>query len=115
MDPALHKAVTQGNLELLKQILTVNPKTLLSRTPQQNTALHIAARLGNRQSAEKILKESETIMLEKNKDGNTPLHIASKFGTTEVVDLLINYSLEWPIDIESEERGPFTEINKLGN
>jgi ankyrin repeat protein len=54
-------------------------------------------------------------MLEKNKDGDTPLHIASKFGKTKVMDLLINYSLEWPISIESEERDPFTEINKLGN
>jgi ankyrin repeat protein len=115
MYPALHKAVTQGDLELLMHILTAEPKTLLSRTPQQNTALHIAARLGNRQAAERILKESETIMLEKNIDGDTPLHIASKFGKIEVAVLLINYFLAWPIDIESEEGSPLTEKNNLGN
>ncbi|KAF3320863.1 ankyrin repeat-containing protein [Carex littledalei] len=113
MDPALHKAVTQGNLQQLKRILTADPKILLSRTPEQNTALHIAARLGHRHFAERILRECETLMLEKNIDGETPLHIASKFGKKKVVDLLINYSVERPIDIESE--GPFTATNKLGN
>ncbi|XP_078157128.1 uncharacterized protein LOC144552952 isoform X1 [Carex rostrata] len=115
MDPALHKAVKQGNLELLKYKLTVDPKALLSRTPQQNTALHLAARLGHQYIAERILKECETLMLEKNRDGDTPLHIASKFGKIEVIGLLINYSLEWPIDLESEEDGPLTARNKLGN
>ncbi|KAJ1700830.1 hypothetical protein LUZ63_000609 [Rhynchospora breviuscula] len=115
MDPALHKAVTQGDLRMLDIILTADPKSLLSRTPQQNTALHIAARLGHRDIADRMLKECETLLLEKNIDGDTPLHVASKFGKIEVVDLLINYSLEWPIDIESAEGSPFTTKNKLGN
>ncbi|KAJ3705210.1 hypothetical protein LUZ61_008915 [Rhynchospora tenuis] len=115
MDPALHKAVTQGDLRMLKIILTADPESLLSRTPQQNTALHIAARLGHRDIADRMLKERETLLLEKNIDGDTPLHVASKFGKIEVADLLINYSLQWPIDIESEEGSPFTTKNKLGN
>ncbi|KAJ4745406.1 ankyrin repeat family protein [Rhynchospora pubera] len=115
MDPALHKAVTEGDLRMLNIILTADPKPLLSRTPQQNTALHIAARLGHRDIADRILKECETHLLEKNIDGDMPLHVALKFGNTEVADFLINYSLEWPIDIESEEGNPFTTKNKLGN
>jgi ankyrin repeat protein len=115
MDPVLYKAVTQGNLELLTHILTANPKTLLSTTPQRNTALHIAARLGRHQIAERILNECEMIILEKNIDGDTPMHIASKFGKNEVMDVLINYYLLWPTDIYSEEGGPLTQRNRLGN
>ncbi|KAJ4801482.1 Ankyrin repeat family protein [Rhynchospora pubera] len=115
MDPALHKAVTEGDLRKLKIILRADSTPLLSRTPQQNTALHIAARLGHRDIADRLLKECETLLLEKNVDGDTPLHVASKFGKIEVVDLLINYSLEWPIDIESAEGSPFTTKNMLGN
>ncbi|XP_078157126.1 protein ACCELERATED CELL DEATH 6-like [Carex rostrata] len=115
MDSALLKAVTEDNLQQLKLMLTANPKILLSRTREQNTALHIAARHGHHHFAGRILRECETLILEKNIDGDTPLHIASKYGKMKVVDLLIKYSVEWPIDITSEEEGPLTAKNKLGN
>lgn len=115
MDPALLKAVTEDNLQQLKLILTADPKILLSRTPEHNTALHIAARHGHHHFAGRILRECEDLILEKNIDGDTPLHFASKYGKMKVVDLLIKYSVERPIDIKSEEEGPLTAKTKLGN
>ncbi|KAJ3670372.1 hypothetical protein LUZ60_010696 [Juncus effusus] len=55
------------------------------------------------------------MLVEKNNDGDTPLHLASKSGKIGVLDLLINYSIAWPLDVNSVEGSPLKITNNLGN
>ncbi|XP_073005587.1 uncharacterized protein [Typha latifolia] len=114
MDPALHKAATQGDVDSLKVLLQADPKINLSVTPQDNTALHIAARQGHNEFAKEMLHEDITLLVMKNADDDTPLHLAARFGHVDVVTSLITHATIWPFDIESEE-GPLRMTNKLKN
>jgi len=113
MDPRLYQAATQGNVQVLKQLIKTDPSVLGSKTPQEKTALHIAARLGHKHFAEELLNECNKLLVMKNIDEDTPLHIAARAGHLDIVAMLINHAVLQPTDIESGEGRPLTMTNKL--
>ncbi|KAM0943861.1 putative ankyrin repeat-containing domain, PGG domain, ankyrin repeat-containing domain superfamily [Dioscorea sansibarensis] len=114
MNPDLHQAVTQGNVQRLKSLTDKEPKLLLSKTPHENTALHIAAKLGHKEVAEEIIIRDNTLLSMRNKDGDTPLHIAVRTPHTALAALLINFTKNYPAGIELGEK-PFCQINNKNN
>ncbi|XP_039130395.1 ankyrin repeat-containing protein At5g02620-like [Dioscorea cayenensis subsp. rotundata] len=114
MDQNLYQAVTQGNVQRLKSLADKEPKLLLSRTPNENTALHIAAKQGHKEVADEIISRDNTLLSMRNKDGDTPLHIAVRTTHTDVASLLINFTKNYPADIELGEK-PLHQINNKDN
>ncbi|TVU16880.1 hypothetical protein EJB05_32882, partial [Eragrostis curvula] len=111
MNPALYKAVTQGNVASLKQVVAGDAATMLSTTtPQLNTVLHLAATHGHAEFAREILKMKEDLLVAQNDDGDTPLHLAAKAGKTEVVVLLATRALR-----AETSHSPLIMTNKAGN
>ncbi|EHA8588337.1 ankyrin repeat-containing protein ITN1-like [Cocos nucifera] len=99
MDLALYVAVTQGNVQGLREMVEKDQKILQSSTPQGNTALHLVAKLGHRDLAEEILEKRSCLIIVENAKGDTPLHIAARAGHLEIASLLIDYASKWPADV----------------
>ncbi|CAL4992071.1 unnamed protein product [Urochloa decumbens] len=112
MDPALYKAATQGNVEMLRQLVDPeDPSILSSTTPQLNTVLHLAALHGHTKFAREVLDKNGELLVAQNDDGDTPLHLAAKASKLEVAKLLIGSALAW----QQDENRPLIMTNKAGN
>jgi ankyrin repeat protein len=83
---SIHEAVTEGNIEVIKQHLTtgadVNAKGALGGTP-----LHYAANWGQKEIAELLIAKGADVNA-KDEQGFTPLDLAVLGGKKESADLL---------------------------
>ncbi|KAF7818359.1 serine/threonine-protein phosphatase 6 regulatory ankyrin repeat subunit B isoform X2 [Senna tora] len=87
-DTALHIAVSDGNEEVVAQmvdsLLNLSPKdreeALKTHNHRKNTALHLAAAMGNAKMC-RIIASLEPLLVDcRNVDGETPLFLASIYG-----------------------------------
>lgn len=118
MDPALHKAATQGCVGSLRKLVVKDVKILNSKTPQNNTALHVAALYGHPNFTRELLMLSEELLIAKNADGDTPLHLAARNGKAKVADHMISRAQAWPDDLNADDtvlKSPLITTNRMGN
>ncbi|KAK1304033.1 hypothetical protein QJS10_CPB11g01201 [Acorus calamus] len=99
----LYEAARIGDVQYLNK--TTETETLLSITPQGNTALHIAARLGHVEFAKALLRRCDSLLTRTNDDDENPLHFAAKAGHGNVAEALIAHAETRPDDPETEVRG----------
>lgn len=87
IESSLLEAVQSNNINLVKEILTINPKDINSRDAQNRTALM----LNTDDSLEivKLLINHGAFINTKDYKGNTALMIASEKGYTKLVALLL--------------------------
>ena len=88
MDPQLHRAAREGNIELLEEIVKGQPELSGCLTPQKNTVLHIAVRFGKEDVAKRLIKLCEPLISQPNSKGDTPLHLAAGAGHQSLAELL---------------------------
>ncbi|KAK1327102.1 hypothetical protein QJS10_CPA01g01004 [Acorus calamus] len=103
MKPELYEAARIGNVQCVNN--TKETETLLSTTPQGNTALHIAARLGHVDFAKALLRRCDSLLTRTNDDNENPLHVAAKAGHANVAEAMIDHAKNRPDDPETEVRG----------
>ncbi|XP_066360679.1 protein ACCELERATED CELL DEATH 6-like [Miscanthus floridulus] len=96
MNPQLLKAVSNGDADLLAQILSTTTISEESRcaclggvTAEGSSALHIAARHGYLKLVEMICDQDISLIKARNNLLDTPLICASRSGHVDVVDYLI--------------------------
>ncbi|CAD6273254.1 unnamed protein product [Miscanthus lutarioriparius] len=96
MDPQLLKAVSNGDADLLAQILSTTTIAEESRcaclegvTAEGSSALHIAARHGYLKLVEMICDQDISLIKARNNLLDTPLICAARAGHVDVVDCLI--------------------------
>ncbi|KAK1280729.1 hypothetical protein QJS04_geneDACA019841 [Acorus gramineus] len=105
MKPDLYEAARIGNVQFVNNTTEAETETLLSTTPQGNTALHIAARLGHVDFANALLSRCDSLLTRTNDDNENPLHVAAKAGHANVAEAMINHAKNRPDDPEMEVRG----------
>ena len=100
----LHKAITEGNLEIIQSILYYiinafpkersDPLHVLNLQDEDgNTALHLAIN-GSRADILEVLLPLKPLMNLKNNSGQTPLHLAVSKNPVILNDVLVEYSKE---------------------
>ena len=96
MNPQLLKAVSNGDADLLAQILSTTTISEESRcaclggvTAEGSSALHIAARHGYLKLVEMICDQDISLIKARNNLLDTPLICAARAGHVDVVDYLI--------------------------
>jgi ankyrin repeat protein len=96
MNPQLLKAVSNGDVDLLAQILSTTTIAEESRcaclevvTAEGSSALHIAARHGYLKLVEMICDQDVSLIKARNNLLDTPLICAARAGHVDVVDYLI--------------------------
>ncbi|MBQ3037616.1 MAG: ankyrin repeat domain-containing protein [Clostridia bacterium] len=85
---ALHKAASDGNVELVLEILRSNPPKEL-RDASGGTVLHAAVSQTNTLIITTIIKSGYNVNAVRAMDGNTPLHDAVYKNNLAAVKLLI--------------------------
>ena len=96
---ALHRAVADGDLEALRQVLDYQPTTLGTHDAGGYSALHLAARSGQVKAVELLLGRGADPR-DRSTDGANlePLNLAAWAGETTVAHLLLDRGAEvdWP-------------------
>ena len=83
MDKELIKAVENGNLGEIRELIENQDANIDVRTHQgKSTLLHLAATKGYYDVVELLIEKAPDLLNAKNvRIGNTPLHVAIKDGT----------------------------------
>ncbi|XP_020202013.2 uncharacterized protein LOC109787847 [Cajanus cajan] len=83
-DTALHVAITDGQDEVVQQLVTlicsVDKEALGIKNERKNTALHFAASMGSVKMCECIASADASLLSVRNVDGETPLFLAALHG-----------------------------------
>ncbi|KAE8009775.1 hypothetical protein FH972_006191 [Carpinus fangiana] len=83
-DTALHIAVSQGNEEIVEQLVGSEGKEALKiKNEQGNTALHVAASMGSVGMCRCIAQVDKSLVGVRNEDGETPFFVAAAHGKKE--------------------------------
>ncbi|XVE65175.1 hypothetical protein DITRI_Ditri07aG0159900 [Diplodiscus trichospermus] len=101
----LHHVVELGHLELLREFLSVNPRSIIDTTNQGETALHIAAKKRNMEALDALLAflrrswKGEALFWEekvlnwKDEKGYTVLHAVAIMNDIQMVELLLKRNI----------------------
>ncbi|CAG0888436.1 unnamed protein product [Cyprideis torosa] len=100
----IHRAVFDGKVNKLRQILSHNPKSVDSKDKHGNTGLHLAAMLGRKECIDLLLSFNATVKL-KNLQGWTALAEARSYGNRETILALLQ-KLKTQQRKHMEERKP---------
>lgn len=84
----IHLAAMQGDIEMVKSILSENPKLLTQTDRYGNYPLHLAAYKGHTEIVQFLILQGADVNV-RNDFGGTPLLVASYAGETGVVKVLI--------------------------
>ncbi|KAF4626353.1 hypothetical protein G7Y89_g11803 [Cudoniella acicularis] len=99
---ALGYAITKGDLERIKHLLTGDQLGLLqTKDYAENTAVHLAAVGPNPKVLEELLKRGASVHV-RNRAANTPLFLATQVGNEEAVKILTEVGAH--LHIEEVER-----------
>lgn len=109
---ALATAVSSGDVEVAKTLLTRAPQRINEQSPATgSTALSMAALQGQTESVKLLLRRGAKVDAV-NRDGNTALHVAAFFCHEDIVRLLLeagassevkSHRGETPVDVVSGE------------
>lgn len=91
MDPALHEAITTGNVDQLRQLMKHSQECLKQLDNNGKNCLHIAAENGSVKVMKYILRKSnmaEDMINGKDNQGNTPLHLVLKTKSIKCLKIL---------------------------
>jgi len=90
MDPRLHKAAMEGNINVLRQH---KDQLCHQLTPRSNTVLHVAAQFqDNIVCVKEMLILQPSLLRQVNSKGETALHIAARRGCFFTVEELLSFS-----------------------
>ena len=102
---SLHEAARDGDIELVKSLISKGADVNAMSGRWGGTPLHLASSFGHRDVVE-FLIASGTDVNAKNKYGRTPLHDAIGRGQTETVELLRKHGAETKDSVEPEKTKP---------
>ena len=77
---SLFQACKEGNIDLVRELLSSPSCDLLACDKDGNTALHLAAEQGHLAVVQKLADRYTTPSASKNTKGRTPLHLVSIRG-----------------------------------
>ena len=90
---AIHDAVRDDNVELMKSLLNNSPRLVNAKEDGGVTPLHLASGFGYQEMVEILLAHQAHVNV-KDKDGQTPLYWAARRGHRQIVVLLLAYGAE---------------------
>ncbi|KAM7493310.1 hypothetical protein LguiB_027919 [Lonicera macranthoides] len=94
MDPLLHQAILEGDLQAFKKFISQNPLFINQTTlNSSNTPLHLAARFGHAALVADMVAAWPDLAAAANGEAETPLHEACREGHVEVVKVLLDADL----------------------
>jgi hypothetical protein len=105
-DPLIHRATLDGNMKLVKGLLSLNPGLLHKHNRAMAEPLDTAAYAGNLELV-KLLVEHGSDVNSVNIRGCTPLFSAAYFGHNDVVDYLIQQGST----VNHKDKYGFTAMN----
>lgn len=101
--PDIHLAAMQGDIEMLRSVLTEEPELLTQSDEYGNSPLHLAAYEGHTDAVQFLILRGADVNV-RNKFGGTPLLVASYAGQTDVVKVLIASGADANLVIEDSEQ-----------
>ncbi|KAG7168944.1 Tyrosine-protein kinase HTK16-like [Homarus americanus] len=111
----LHRSTSQGNINIVLELLKCGYKKIDEKNNNGQTALHIASMKGYEEIA-KMLLTSMAYVEVRDEEGVTPLHLASRYNRPGIVRLLVEKS---KADIQSRATNtdavPLHEAAEHGN
>ncbi|XP_068223675.1 tyrosine-protein kinase HTK16 [Palaemon carinicauda] len=84
----LHRSTSQGNINIVSELLKSGYKKLDDKNNNGQTALHIASMKGHVEITEMLLKASALVEV-RDGEGVTPLHLACRHNRPDIVRLLV--------------------------
>jgi ankyrin repeat protein/N-acetylneuraminic acid mutarotase len=101
----IHRAVQEGNLSLVKEIIENQPESLFMKDSNGLTALHSASLLGQIEIMALLLDKGVDVNIISS-NGETPLHSASSAGKKEAAAWLIEKGAE----VDAGNRAGYTPL-----
>ncbi|MEN8225662.1 MAG: ankyrin repeat domain-containing protein [Bacteroidota bacterium] len=89
----LYQAVADGDLVLVKELLTKNPDLLNAKNADAFTPLNMACERGQAGATEKLLALGADPYIGDN-ENSMPIHLAAISGNVECIDLLLNHGVD---------------------
>lgn len=102
----LHYNASNGNEQIVCQLIEQEQITVDAESYHGNTALHEASRCGHRGVVQQLIKCQANINKKNGKSGSTPLHLASAGDHIKVVELLLSKGAKRDIK-DNEGKVPF--------
>ena len=102
-----------GNVNVMKELITTCPDIYELLDLKGQTALHVAAESGEKEVVEFFLKrpEFESLINKQDKEGNTPMHLAANNGHIELACLLRRRGIG--VDLNATNKGGFTAMDHV--
>ena len=95
----INQAITDGDLVLVKEILTTTPELLNEKNADALTPLNLACERGQAGIVDLLLKQGADPYIGDN-ENSMPLHLAAVSGSIESIDLLLDFGVD--IDLQDE-------------
>ena len=112
LQPHLHRAIEQGHVDQVRQILREGAYAVNSVDRWGHTALHRAAGRGQVDMVRVLIAEFKADVNAHNDSGETALHRAASGGYSSVVRVLI---AEFKADINARNNGGETALHKAAS
>eukprot|EP00899_Mesostigma_viride_P001956 jgi/Mesvir1/11761/Mv00131-RA.1 len=109
--PGIHTAASDGNVELLKQLLSEGADKD-EQDSEGRTALHFACGYGEIKCAEALLEAGASVDAT-DVNNNTALHYAAGYGRTDAVQLLLDHGAS--ITLRNMDGKMPADVAKLNN
>ncbi|KAK8723687.1 hypothetical protein OTU49_011493 [Cherax quadricarinatus] len=87
----LHRSTSQGNINIVSELLKSGYKKIDDKNNNGQTALHIASMKGHEEIT-RMLLQSMAFVEVRDEEGVTPLHLASRHNRPGIVRLLVEMS-----------------------